>query len=62
MSITCLAAWALALLLLPALVILWATESRPQRARRLRSYGWSQQRIADHLRCSRSTVRRLLAA
>ena len=62
MSITCLAAWAIALLFLPALVILWATESRPQRARRLRSYGWSQQRIADHLHCSRSTVRRLLVA
>ena len=51
-----------ALLLLPLLVLLWATESRPQRARRLRSYGWSQQRIADHLGVSRSTARRLLTA
>jgi DNA-directed RNA polymerase specialized sigma24 family protein len=48
----------LAALLLPLLLLLWATESRPQRARRLRSYGWSQQRIADHLGCSRSSVRR----
>jgi hypothetical protein len=52
----------LAALLLPLLLLLWATESRPQRARRLRSYGWSQQRIADHLGCSRSTARRLLLA
>jgi hypothetical protein len=52
----------LAALLLPLLLLIWATESRPQRARRLRSYGWSQQRIADHLGCSRSTARRLLLA
>lgn len=52
----------LAALLLPLLVLLWATESRQQRARRLRSYGWTQQRIADHLGVSRSTARRLLLA
>ena len=51
-----------AALLLPLIILLWATESRPQRARRLRSYGWTQQRIADHLGVSRSTVRRALAA
>lgn len=51
-----------AALLLPVLVLLWATESRQQRARRLRSYGWSQQRIADHLGCSRTTARRLLCS
>lgn len=51
----------LAALLLPLLILLWAIESRPQRAKRLRSYGWSQQRIADHLGCSRTTVRRALA-
>lgn len=51
----------LAVLLLPLLILLWATESRQQRARRLRSYGWTQQRIADHLQCSRTTVRRALA-
>jgi DNA invertase Pin-like site-specific DNA recombinase len=61
MATTTLAALA-ALLLLPVLILLWATESRPQRARRLRSYGWSQQRIADQLGCSRTTVRRLLTA
>lgn len=51
-----------AVLLLPLLILLWATESRPQRARRLRSYGWTQQRIADHLGVSRTTARRLLTA
>ena len=61
MSITCIAAWAAALLLLPLLVLLWATEAREQRARRWRAAGWSQQRIADRLGCSRTTVRRMLA-
>ena len=50
-----------AVLLLPLLILLWATESRQQRAKRLRSYGWTQQRIADHLGVSRTTVRRALA-
>jgi AraC-like DNA-binding protein len=61
MSLTCFAAWAFALLLLPILILLWATESRQQRARRWRRNGWTQQRIADRLGCSRTTVRRLLA-
>ena len=62
MSITCLAAWAVALLLLPVVVLLWATETRQQRACRWRRDGLTQQAIADRLGCSRSTVRRLLAA
>jgi DNA invertase Pin-like site-specific DNA recombinase len=62
MSITCIAAWAVALLLLPLLVLLWATESREQRARRWRRDGLTQQAIADRLGCSRTTVRRLLVA
>jgi hypothetical protein len=62
MSIACLTAWAVALLLLPLLVLLWATESRQQRARRWRRDGLTQQGIADRLGCSRTTVRRLLAA
>jgi hypothetical protein len=61
MSITCLAAWAAALLLLPVLLLLWATESRQQRAHRWRSQGLTQQAIADRFGVSRSTVRRLLA-
>ena len=55
-------AFFLAALLLPLLILLWATESKSQRARRLRSYGWTQQRIADHLGVSRTTARRLLLA
>ena len=59
---TTLTALVLALLLLPLIVLFWATESRQQRARRWRSYGMTQQAIADRLGCSRTTVRRLLAA
>jgi hypothetical protein len=51
----------LALLLLPLLVLLWATESTEQRAKRLRSYGWSQRRIASHLGVTRYRVRMALA-
>jgi DNA invertase Pin-like site-specific DNA recombinase len=61
MTTTALAA-VVALILLPLLILLWATESRQQRARRWRSYGMTQQAIADGLGCSRTTVRRLLAA
>lgn len=61
MSVTCLAAWAVALLLLPILILLWATESRQQRARRWRRDGWTQQAIATRLGVSRTTVRRMLA-
>ena len=61
MSVTCLAAWAAALLLLPILILLWATESRQQRARRWRRDGWTQQAIATRLGVSRTTVRRMLA-
>jgi hypothetical protein len=50
------------LLLLPLLILLWATESSEQRAKRLRSYGWSQQRIADHLHVTRYRVRMALAS
>jgi len=60
-TITTAVAILLALLLLPLLVLLWASESRQQRARRWRRAGLTQQAIADRLGCSRSTVRRLLA-
>lgn len=62
MTMTTTIALLIALLLLPVLILLWATEDRRQRAKRWRSYGWSQQRIADRLGCSRTTVRRLLAS
>lgn len=50
----------LVLITLPILIILWATESTPQRVRRLRGYGWSQQRIADKLGITRYRVRQAL--
>jgi ABC-type spermidine/putrescine transport system permease subunit II len=59
-TLTTLAALLLALILLPVLVLCWASESRQQRARRWRRAGWTQQRIADRLGCSRTAVRRLL--
>lgn len=62
MSVTCLAAWVAVFVLLPILVLCWATESRQQRARRWRKDGLTQQGIADRLGCSRSTVRRMLVA
>ena len=51
----------LVVLLLPLLIILWATESIPERAIRLRSKGWSQNRIAQHMGISRYKVRMVLA-
>jgi DNA-binding transcriptional regulator LsrR (DeoR family) len=53
-------AWVAVILLLPFVILLWATESQQQRVRRLRREGWSQQRIADHLKITRYKVRRLL--
>jgi hypothetical protein len=61
-SIPCIAACAAVLLLLPILILLWATESTEQRAKRLRSYGWTQRRIAEHMRISRSRVQRIVTA
>ena len=61
-TLTCLAASVLALLTIPLLILYLVTESRPQRARRWRSAGMTQQAIADRLGVSRSTVRRMLAA
>jgi len=53
--------WALALLLLPVLLLTWVIETDRDRARRLRRAGLSQQRIAKRLGCSRWKVRQLLA-
>ena len=61
MTTTCLAAWALALLLVPVLLLAWILESKRGRARRFRRAGLSQRRIADRLGCSRWKVQQLLA-
>jgi DNA-binding CsgD family transcriptional regulator len=61
MTTICLAAWALALLLVPVLLLAWILETDRDRARRWRRQGLSQARIADRLGCSRWKVRQLLA-
>jgi DNA-binding CsgD family transcriptional regulator len=61
MTTTCLTAWALALLLLPVLLLAWILETDRDRARRWRRAGLSQRLIADRLGCNRWKVRRLLA-
>jgi DNA invertase Pin-like site-specific DNA recombinase len=58
----CILATLLAILTIPLVLLLYITETRQQRARRWRAAGWTQQRIADRLGCSRTTVRRILAA
>lgn len=60
MTTTCLLAWAAALLLLPIIIVLWATESREQRIRRWRSYGLTQVAIAERLGVTRYQVRKAL--
>jgi hypothetical protein len=48
----------LALLLLPVLILLWATESKQQRARRWRRNGRTYRFIAERINISQSTARR----
>jgi cytochrome c-type biogenesis protein CcmH/NrfF len=52
-------------LLVPAVILiglaLWLSESRQQRIQRLHRTGYSQARIADHLKISRYAVRKALA-
>ena len=55
---TCAIAWVAALLLLPIIFILWLTESRFTRINRMRSNGWTWERIAGHYNISKSTARR----
>jgi multidrug efflux pump subunit AcrB len=62
MTVPCLLAWVVALLLLPCLLLCWLTESRQQRAKRWRRDGATQQAIADRMGVSRTTIRRWLAA
>jgi len=61
MTITCLAAWALALLLLPVLLLAWTLETKRDRARRWRRSGVSHREVARRLGCSRHRVIKLLA-
>jgi DNA-binding CsgD family transcriptional regulator len=47
----------LAILLIPAIVLGWLTESRTQRIRRLSRAGMSQRKIAQHMGISRHRVK-----
>ena len=51
-----------ALVLLPILILCWATESRSTRINRMRANGWTVTAIAKRYGCSRSSVRRWQAA
>lgn len=57
-TLTCIAATLLALLTIPVMVILWASESKQQRARRWRRTGSSYRSIAERMGISQSTARR----
>jgi DNA-binding CsgD family transcriptional regulator len=59
---TCFLAWGAALLLLPVLILLWATESKQQRAKRWRKAGNTYKTIASRLNVSPSTARRYALA
>jgi hypothetical protein len=50
------------LIILPVMILDWATASDTERARRWRQMGWTQQQIADRLGVSRYRVRKMLAA
>ena len=45
------------LLTLPVVVLLWATESKQHRARRMRGYKCTYQQIADAIKMSPTTAR-----
>ena len=55
-------AFLLALLLLPVIILLWATESRHTRIQRLRKNGRTWKQISARYGVSQSTVRRWATA
>ena len=57
-AITTITAAILALIILPVLILLWATESPQQRARRMRAAGQSFRAIGAALGISHTTARR----
>ena len=59
---TCLLTWGAVVLLLPVLLLLWATESKQQRARRWRKAGHTYKSIASRLDVSPTTARRYALA
>jgi hypothetical protein len=61
-TITCLLATLLAVLTIPLVLILWASESPQQRARRWRKAGNTYRSISERLGVSQTTARRWCAA
>ena len=62
MTFSTLAALVAVFLLLPALLLLWATESPRQRARRMRRRGHSYRTIGARLGVAHTTARRYCLA
>ena len=62
MTFTTLAALVAVFLLIPIVVLLWATESPQQRARRMRRRGHTFRTIAGRLHVSPTTARRYCLA
>ena len=58
MTFTCALAWMAVLVMLPLIVLCWATESRSTRIQRLRRQGLTWKAIAVRHGCSASTARR----
>tara|TARA_B100000035_G_scaffold309370_1_gene315457 strand:+ start:1006 stop:1197 length:192 start_codon:yes stop_codon:yes gene_type:complete len=61
-TISGVAAILLALIVLPAVVLLWATESKQQRARRWRKAGKTYKVIGERLGVSATTAKRYAMA
>jgi hypothetical protein len=59
-TFTCLAATLLAVLAVPLIVLLWATESRTARIKRMRSNGYTWKAIGARYGVSASTPRKWL--
>ncbi len=57
-TITCLIATALALLTLPLIILMWATESKQTKAKRFRSNGQTYKAIGQRLSISPTTARK----
>ena len=55
-------AWIVVLILLPVLILLWATESKSTRIQRLRKQGQTWKQIAERYGVSATTVRRWATA
>ena len=60
MTFTCLAATLLAVLTIPVLLLLYATEPRTARIKRMRSNGYTWKAIGDRYGVSSSTPRKWL--